>query len=75
MYNKLWNKQDGFFLLVGHVCIKKNDQQISLKGHKNHLISSSHVCFMATFPSFVLSYNVNNNSNGSHKLQGYSRFI
>ncbi len=63
------------FFLVGHVCIKDKDHQISLKGHKNHLISSSHVCFMAAFPSFVLSCNVNNNYNGSHKFQGYFRFI
>jgi hypothetical protein len=43
MYNKLWNKQDGFFS-SSHVCIKDKDHQISLKGQK--VIWSHEVMFV-----------------------------
>jgi hypothetical protein len=38
MYNKLCNKQDGSFFLVGHICIWDKDHQMSFLKHTNHLI-------------------------------------
>jgi len=40
------------FLLVGHICTRDKDHQMSFKIHTNHLISSSCVCFMTKFSSF-----------------------
>jgi hypothetical protein len=43
VYNKLCNKQDAIFL-VGYICTRDKDHQnVNLKKHTNHLISSSHV--------------------------------
>jgi len=68
MYNKLCDKQDGFFFLVGHICIRDKDHQMIFERHINHLNSSNHVCFMVTSLNSILFYNVNNNLKGFHKL-------
>jgi hypothetical protein len=36
---KLYNKQDGLFFLVVHICIMDKGHQMSFKKHANHLIS------------------------------------
>ncbi len=56
----MYNKQDGLFSLVAHICIRGKDQKMSLKRHTNHLISSNHAYFMVSFSSSILFYNVNN---------------
>jgi hypothetical protein len=76
MYNELCNKQNDSFFLVGHICIRDKDHQMNFKKHINHLISSNQcACFMKTFSSFIIFYNVNNNFKGFRKLQKYFRFI
>jgi len=75
MSNKLCNKKKkDYFVLIDHFCIRDDDNQMSLKRQSNHLISSNLAYFMATFSSLILFFNVNNSSNGFHKLQGYFRF-
>jgi hypothetical protein len=54
-----------YFILVGHICTRDKDDEMSFKIHKNHLMSSSCVCFMATFASLILFCNVNNSFTGS----------
>jgi hypothetical protein len=45
---------------------------MKFKRHTNHLISSINcVCSITIFSSFILFYNVNNNSKKFHKLQIY----
>jgi ATP/ADP translocase len=52
MHNKLCNKQDGLFSSSRSYLHKGQDHEMSFKRHINHLISSNHVCFMATFSFF-----------------------
>jgi hypothetical protein len=75
MHNKLCNKQDGFFSSSRSYLHKGQDHEMSFKRHINHLISSAHVCFMATFSFSIIFCNVNNNFKGFHKLQGYFKSI
>jgi len=75
MYNTLCNNQNGFFFLVCHICIRDEDHQMSFKRQINDLISSSCAYFMVAYSSYILSYNVNNNSKSFHKLQKYFKFI
>jgi hypothetical protein len=75
MYNKSHHKQDGFFPLVGHICIMDKDHWMKFKIHTNHLISSSCLYFITSFSFSIMFYNVNNSSNVFHKYQKYFRFI
>ncbi len=40
------------FILIGHICIRDKDHQMSFKIHTNHSISSNCVCFMTKISSF-----------------------
>ncbi len=71
MCNKLCNKQDGLFYFSMSYLNKGQGPSISSKRCTNHLISSNHVYFMATFSSSILFYNINNSFKGFDKLQGY----
>jgi len=48
MYNKLCNRQDGFFSNRSYLQ-KNKDHQMKIKKHTNYFISLNHVYFVASF--------------------------
>jgi hypothetical protein len=66
MFDKYVINKMNFFLLVGHICIRDKDCQMSFKKMSIQTIWSHQViiCSMATSLSSILFYNVNNNFKG-----------